>query len=102
VSTVVACEQARSRAIAIIAAARSGEDPAAERDAGRSAITVILAGKRLSDLQPFWPRESTRAGLKNACIHDLRQTFASTAVASGQGLPIRCVVAAAGPGLATA
>ena len=32
-NTVVACEQARNRAIAIIAAARNGEDPAAKRDA---------------------------------------------------------------------
>src|SRR6056297_3073038 len=39
-STVLTCEQARNRAIAIIAAARNGEDPAAERDAGRKAITV--------------------------------------------------------------
>ena len=29
-----------------------------------------------------------RAGLKDARIHDLRHTFASTAVAAGQGLPM--------------
>jgi integrase len=29
-----------------------------------------------------------RAGLKDVRIHDLRHTFASTAVAAGQGLPI--------------
>lgn len=29
-----------------------------------------------------------RAGLKDVRIHDLRHTFASTAVASGQGLPM--------------
>ena len=29
-----------------------------------------------------------RAGLKDARIHDLRHTFASAAVAAGQGLPI--------------
>jgi integrase len=42
---------------------------------------------RLTDLQPFWQRVRARAGLKDVRIHDLRHTFASTAVASGQGLP---------------
>ena len=51
-------------------------------------ITGILAGKRLTDLQHFWTRVRARAGLKDARIHDLRHTFASTAVASGQGLPM--------------
>ena len=43
--TVLTCEQARNRATTIVAAARNGEDPAAERDAGRKAITV----KELAD-----------------------------------------------------
>ncbi|MFO1082578.1 MAG: hypothetical protein U1E23_18365 [Reyranellaceae bacterium] len=34
------CEQARTRAIGIIAATRNGDDPAAQRDADRKAITV--------------------------------------------------------------
>jgi len=51
-------------------------------------ITGTLEGKRLSDLQPFWQRIRARAGLKDARIHDLRHTFASTAVAAGQGLPM--------------
>jgi integrase len=51
-------------------------------------ITGMLKGQRLSDLQPFWQRVRARAGLKDARIHDLRHTFASTAVASGQGLPM--------------
>jgi integrase len=51
-------------------------------------IIGTLEGKRLSDLQPFWQRVRARAGLKNVRIHDLRHTFASTAVASGQGLPM--------------
>jgi len=50
--------------------------------------TGTLEGKRLSDLQPFWQRVRARAGLKDARIHDLRHTFASTAVAAGQGLPM--------------
>jgi len=51
-------------------------------------ITGTLEGKRLNDLQPFWQRVRARAGLKDVRIHDLRHTFASTAVASGQGLPM--------------
>ena len=35
-STVLTCEQARTRAIGIIAAARNGDDPAAHRDANSS------------------------------------------------------------------
>jgi hypothetical protein len=51
-------------------------------------ITDILPGKPLSHLQPFWQHVRARAGVKDVCIHDLRHTFASTAVASGQGLPM--------------
>jgi integrase len=51
-------------------------------------IVGTLRGGKLSDLQPFWQRVRARAGLKDVRIHDLRHTFASTAVASGQGLPM--------------
>jgi integrase len=51
-------------------------------------IPGTLKGKPLSDLQPFWQRVRARAGMKDVRIHDLRHTFASTAVASGQGLPM--------------
>ena len=51
-------------------------------------VIGALPGARLSDLQPFWQRVRARAGLKDVRIHDLRHTFASTAVAAGQGLPI--------------
>jgi integrase len=51
-------------------------------------IAGTLEAKRLSDLQPFWQRVRARAGLKDVRIHDLRHTFASTAVAAGQGLPM--------------
>jgi integrase len=51
-------------------------------------IVGTLPGARLADLQPFWQRVRARAGLKDVRIHDLRHTFASTAVASGQGLPM--------------
>jgi integrase len=51
-------------------------------------IVGIKPGARLTDLQPFWQRVRAHAGLKDARIHDLRHTFASTAVAAGQGLPM--------------
>lgn len=51
-------------------------------------IAGTLPGKSLSDLQPFWRRVRARAGLKDVRIHDLRHTFASVAVAAGQGLPM--------------
>ena len=51
-------------------------------------IAGTKPGARLTDLQPFWQRVRARAGLKDVRIHDLRHTFASTAVASGQGLPM--------------
>lgn len=51
-------------------------------------IVGALPGARLWDLQPFWQRLRARAGLKDVRIHDLRHTFASTALASGQGLPM--------------
>ena len=51
-------------------------------------IVGTLPGARLTDLQPFWRRVRARAGLNDVRIHDLRHTFASTAVASGQGLPM--------------
>ncbi|MES3057543.1 tyrosine-type recombinase/integrase [Sphingomonas faeni] len=50
----------------------------------------VLPGKfpggRLTDLQPFWQRVRSRAGLKDARIHDLRHTFASVAAAAGMSL----------------
>jgi len=51
-------------------------------------VTGTLPGAPLYDLQPFWQRVRARAGVKDVRIHDLRHTFASTAVAAGQGLPL--------------
>jgi hypothetical protein len=45
-NTVLTSEQARTRAITIVAAARNGQDPAAERDAGRKAITIKELAER--------------------------------------------------------
>ena len=51
-------------------------------------ITGMLPGARLTDLQPFWQRVRARAGLPEVRIHDLRHTFASTAIAAGHSLTI--------------
>jgi hypothetical protein len=40
------CEQARTRAMAIIAAVKAGDDPAARRDADREAVTVKELAER--------------------------------------------------------
>jgi Arm DNA-binding domain/Phage integrase, N-terminal SAM-like domain len=45
-SSVLTCEQARNRAITLIAAAKNGEDPAAKRDGDRAAITVAELAER--------------------------------------------------------
>jgi integrase len=51
-STVLTCEQARTRASAIVSAARGGADPAKDRDAGRRAITVKELAERF-DQEPL-------------------------------------------------
>lgn len=51
-------------------------------------IVGTLPGARLTDLQPFWQRVRARASLNDVGIHDLPHTVASTAVASGQDLPM--------------
>jgi len=51
-------------------------------------ITGKNPGAYLTDLQPPWRRIRKRAGIEDVRIHDLRHTFASTAVAAGHGLPM--------------
>ncbi|MDE2789532.1 MAG: tyrosine-type recombinase/integrase [Paracoccaceae bacterium] len=46
------------------------------------------AGSHLTDLQHPWRRIRTRADLDDVRIHDLRHTFASRALALGEGLPM--------------
>ena len=45
-------------------------------------------GRPLADLQPVWKRVRNRAGLEEVRIHDLRHSFASRALALGEGLPM--------------
>lgn len=51
-------------------------------------ITGKNDGARLTDLQHPWRRIRTRAGLDDVRIHDLRHSFASGALALGEGLPM--------------
>lgn len=51
-------------------------------------ITGKIEGGRLTDLQPFWQRVRSRAGLNGVRIHDLRHTFASVAAGQGMSLPM--------------
>jgi integrase len=51
-------------------------------------ITGKFPGARLTDLQPPWQRIRKRTNIEDVRIHDLRHTFASTAVAAGQSLPM--------------
>ena len=46
------------------------------------------AGSHLTDLQHPWRRIRERAELPNVRIHDLRHSFASRALALGEGLPM--------------
>ncbi len=46
------------------------------------------AGSHLTDLQHPWRRIRDRADLPNVRIHDLRHSFASRALALGEGLPM--------------
>ena len=45
-------------------------------------------GRHLAQLQRAWERVRKRAGLDDVRIHDLRHSFASRALALGEGLPM--------------
>lgn len=51
-------------------------------------ICGLKNGERLVNLQKPWRAIRKRAGLDDVRIHDLRHSFASTAVASGMSLPM--------------
>ena len=52
------------------------------------AIAGRRPGSHLTDLQHPWRRIRARAGLDDLRIHDLRHSFASRALALGEGLPM--------------
>jgi len=51
-------------------------------------ITGRKEGARLTDLQHPWRRIRAKAGLDDVRIHDLRHSYASGALALGEGLPM--------------
>jgi integrase len=51
-------------------------------------ITGKKPGSRLTDLQHPWRRIRSKAGLDSVRIHDLRHSYASGALALGEGLPM--------------
>ena len=51
-------------------------------------ITGKKPGSHLTDLERPWRRIRTRAGLDDVRLHDLRHSFASRALALGEGLPM--------------
>ncbi len=51
-------------------------------------ITGKKQGSRLNDLQHPWRRIRAKAGLDDVRIHDLRHSYASGALALGEGLPM--------------
>ena len=51
-------------------------------------ITGKVDGHRLTDLQYPWRRIRAKAGLADVRIHDLRHSYASGALALGEGLPM--------------
>ena len=52
----------------------------------------VIAGRKpdahLSSIEPVWARLRARAGLEDVRIHDLRHSYASRALALGEGLPM--------------
>lgn len=51
-------------------------------------ITGVKVGAYLTDLQHPWRRLRAKAGLDDVRIHDLRHSYASRALALGEGLPM--------------
>jgi len=76
------------RAVYLGAAARDVLDGIEKLPDNPYVITGKKPGSHLTDLQHPWQRIRSRAGLEDVRIHDLRHSFASGAVALGEGLPM--------------
>ena len=51
-------------------------------------ITGKLPSSHITDMQKPWRRIRKAAGLEDVRLHDLRHSFASTAVGTGESLPM--------------
>ena len=50
--------------------------------------TPVYTGTHMADIDGAWQTIRARAGLHDVRIHDIRHSFASRALALGEGLPI--------------
>lgn len=78
-----------ARRIPLPQAARAVLDALPRLDGNPYVIAGSIEGQHATDLQRPWRRIRNRAGLDDVRIHDLRHTYASTAVSSG--MPIQMV-----------
>ncbi len=76
------------RAVPLGPEARAVLDAIPREDGSPWVIAGRLAGTHLADLQGPWRRIRARAGLDDVRIHDLRHSYASRALALGEGLPM--------------
>lgn len=76
------------RPVYLGAAARKILDQIEKLPGNPYVITGKKPGSHLTDLQHPWQRIRKRAGLEDVRIHDLRHSFASGAIALGEGLPM--------------
>lgn len=76
------------RAVPLGPKARAVLDAIPREDGNPWVIAGRLPGTHLTDLQRPWRRLRKRAGLEDVRIHDLRHSYASRALALGEGLPM--------------
>jgi integrase len=90
-------QKGRGRVLRVLRIALSKETTQLLRDwkvaAPRNAAnlvfpSVVRPGQQRGDLQNFWQRVRTRAGVPDVRLHDLRHSFASIAVNAGVSLAV--------------
>ena len=77
-----------SRTVSVSQSGKSSTAALPRNDDNPRVIVGRKAGSHLTDLQHPWRRIRDRAGLPDVRIHDLRHSFASRALALGEGLPM--------------